>query len=140
MNIKSVFPNFFTCVRKSFINFNNRFKIILTGICALESQIKDIEIKGHEKRSFERFLGGQGSKIVRLDKVLGIGGEGVVIEKELEIEVMQGTNPNGSWGPAENIRLKSKEKKIVALKFVKFEKDDGENFEGQGFVIQAYWK
>ena len=39
---------------------------------------------------------------------------------------------------AENIRLKSKEKKIIALKFVKFEEDDGENFEGQGFVIEDW--
>ena len=123
--------------KNGYKNFNNRLKIILSGICASTSQQKSIEIQGQEKRSFERFLGGQQSKIVELDKVLGIGGEGVVIEKELEITLMEGTmKPIVYVQKAENIRLKSKEKKIVALKFVKFEKDDGKNFEGQGFIIQ----
>ena len=120
------------------MDFNNRVKIILSGICALTSQQKSIEIKGREKKSFKKFLGGQQSKNIRLDNVLGIGGEGVVIEKELEIEVREGTALELGVEKAENIRLKSKEKKIIALKFVKFEKDDGENFEGQGFVIQDW--
>ena len=102
----------------------------------MTSQQKTIEIKGREKKSFKKFLGDQQSKIVRLDKVLGIGGEGVVIEKELEIKVMEGTR---SYDRAENIRLIRKEKKIVAVKFVKFEKDDREKFEGQGFVILVYY-
>ena len=81
------------------MNFNNRFKIILSGICALTNQQKSIEIKGREKKSFKNFLGGHQFKIVRLDKVLGIGGEGVVIEKELEIKVMEGTySYDGSRG------------------------------------------
>ena len=88
--------------------------------------------------SFEKFLGGQQSKIVTLDKVLGIGGEGVVFEKEMEIKLMQGTESNDGK-KVENIRLKSKEKKKVAVKVVRFEKDAGENFEGQGFVIQAHY-
>ena len=116
------------------MNFNNRFKIILSGICASTSQQKSIEIKGHEKRSFERFLGGQKSKIVGLNKVLGIGGEGVVIEKELKITVMEAKD-NYDERKIYNIRLESKEKKIVALKFVPFKKHDRENFIGQGFVI-----
>ena len=87
-------------------------------------------------------MGSQQSKIVGLDKVLGVGGEGVVIEKELEITVMKAfmKETKNSWEKAENIRFKSKEKKIVALKFVKFEKQVGENFEGQGCIIQACWK
>ena len=117
------------------MNFNNRFKIILSGICALTNQQKSIEIKGREKKSFKNFLGGHQFKIVRLDKVLGIGGEGVVIEKELEITVMQGTALNNCDMKAESIRLESKKKKIVALKFVPFKKHDRENFIGQGFVI-----
>ena len=104
----------------------------------MNSQQKSIEIQGYEKWSFERFLGSQQSKIVGLDKVLGIGGEGVVIEKELEIEVRKGTY-NHDKRTVDNIRLKSKEKKIVALKFVKFEKDDEEKIEGQGFIIQAHF-
>ena len=93
----------------------------------MTSQRKEIETQRQEKSSFERFLGGHQSKIVGLEKVLGIGGEGVVIQQELEITVMEGTNGHQR---AKYIKLKSKEKKIVALKFVKFEKDDGENFEG----------
>ena len=114
----------------------------MSGICALTSQQKYIEIQGQEKSSFENFLGGQQSKNVRLDKVLGIGGEGVIIENELEITVMKALmkETKNSWEKAENIRFKSKEKKIVALKFVKFEKHVGENFEGQGCIIQACWK
>ena len=88
--------------------------------------------------SFEKFLGGQQSKIVTLDKVLGIGGEGVVFEKEMEIKLMQGTESDDGK-KVENIRLKSKEKKKVAVKVVRFEKDAGENLEGQGFVIQAHY-
>ena len=83
--------------------------------------------------SFEKFLEGQQSKIVGLDRVLGIGGEGVVFEKELEIKLMKGTESDDRK-KVENIGLKRKEKKIVALKVVRFEKDDGEIFEGQGFV------
>ena len=96
----------------------------------MTSQQKCIEIEGQEKRSFENFLGGQQSKIVGLKKVLGIGGEGVVIEKELQITLMEGWI---SYDPkkAENIRLKSEQKEKVALKFVSFKKDDGENFEGR---------
>ena len=101
----------------------------------MKKQQKSIEIEGQEQMSFENLLGGQQSKIVGLDKVLGIGGEGVVIEKELEITVMKGTT-SYCQKKAESIRLESKEKKIVALKYVKFEKDDAEKFEGQGFVIQ----
>ena len=112
-------------------NFYIRFKIILSGICALKNQQKHIIIQGREKMSFERFLGRQNSKIVDLGKVLGIGGEGVVIQKELEITLMEGTD--NVYKKAENIRLKSKEKKILALKFVNFEKEDGENFQGQDF-------
>ena len=97
------------------------FKIILSGICALNNQQKDIKIEGREEISFENFLGGQNSKNVDLGKVLGIGGEGVVIQQELDITVMEGTT-----------RLKSKEKKIVAIKFVNFEKEDGEDFQGHG--------
>ena len=111
---------------------------MLSGLYGKESQQKDIEIKGREKRSFERFLGNQQSKVVELDKVLGIGGEGVVIQKELKIKVMQGTL-SYDRKKAENMRLKSLEKKVVALKFVSFKKDDGENFEGHGFIILAYF-
>ena len=96
----------------------------------MTSQQKCIEIQGHEKRSFENFLGGQKAKNVGLEKVLGIGGEGVVIEKELEIKVMEAFMQAAESQRSDEITLISKEKKIVALKFVEFDKNDGENFEG----------
>ena len=80
--------------------------------------------------SFERFLGGENCKNVDLGKVLGIGGEGVVIQQELEIILMEGTY-SLDYIKVENIQLKSQEKKTVALKFVNFVKDR-ENFQGQG--------
>ena len=77
------------------------------------------------------FLGVENSKIVELGKVIGIGGEGIVLEKELEIEVMQGTTED--YRRAENIQLKSRRRSITAMKFVKFELDANLNFLGKGF-------
>ena len=76
-------------------------------------------------------MGGQNSKVVDLGKVIGIGGEGIVLEKELEVEIMQGTAKNESK-KAENIRLKSKERSITAIKFVR-DLNANENFQGKGF-------
>ena len=77
-------------------------------------------------------MGGQNSKIVDLGKVIGIGGEGIVLEKELEIEVRQGTTKYSSSKKAENIQLKTNERTITAMKFVKFESDANEDFQGTG--------
>ena len=104
----------------------------------MDNNPKYFEIEDREKWSFENFLNDQQSKIVGLGKVLGIGAEGVVIEKELEIKVMEGTE-SGDKKKAENIRLKNEEQKIVAIKFVKFKKDYEENFEGQGLIIEAQY-
>ena len=90
-------------------------------------------VQDREKKSLELFLGYRDYKIVDLSKVIGIGGEGIVIEKKIEIQVMQGTAENFSTKKAENIRLKSKEKIITAMKFVQFESDNEENFQGSGF-------
>ena len=65
--------------------------------------------------------------------MIGIGGEGIVVEKELEIQIMQGTVMDYFSKKAENIQLKSKERIITAMKFVKFEPDLNENFKGKGF-------
>ena len=92
-----------------------------------------MEVHDKEKISFELFLGAQNSKIVDLEKVIGIGGEGIVLEKDLEIEIMQGTAKDRKSKKAENIQLKSKERSITAMKFVKFEADANEDFQGKGF-------
>ena len=72
---------------------------------------------------------------MELSKVIGIGGEGIVVEKEFEIEIMQGTVKGWGSTKAENIQLKSKERSITAMKFVKFESDASENFKGKGFKL-----
>ena len=92
-----------------------------------------MEVDDKEKISLELFLGFQNLKIVELGKVVGIGGEGIVLEKELEIEIMQGTAKDKYSKKAENIQLKSKKRSITAMKFVKFESDANENFQGKGF-------
>ena len=120
----------------------NRFEIILSGICAFENQQKNFEIEGREKMSFEKFLGSQNSKNVDLGKVLGIGGEGVVIQEELEITLMEADDERVllTYDQAENIVCKSTEKKVVALKFVNFEKEDGEDFQGHGLSNRPNFK
>ena len=70
---------------------------------------------------------------MELSKLIGIGGEGIVVEKELEIKIMHGTAKDLESKKAENMQLKSKEKIITAIKFVKFELDPNENFKGKGF-------
>ena len=46
---------------------------------------------------------------------------------------MQGTVIDRSFKKADYIQLKSKERSITAMKFVKFEQNANESFEGQGF-------
>ena len=65
--------------------------------------------------------------------MIGIGGEGIVVEKELEIEIMQGTYENNMGEKAEKIHLEYRETSITAMKFVKFESRANENFQGQRF-------
>ena len=67
----------------------------------LDGQQKIVEVHDKEKISLELFLGVQNSKIVELGKVIGIGGEGIVVEKELEIEIMQGRRKDWKIGKAE---------------------------------------
>ena len=98
----------------------------------LDGQQKIVEVDDKEKISLELFLGFQNLKIVELGKVVGIGGEGIVLEKELEIEIMQGNARDDVSKKAENIRLKSKKRSITAMKFVKFESYAYEDFQGEG--------
>ena len=80
---------------------------------------EDIELKGNEKFSFLEFLDGKSEKILNLKKILGIGGEGIVLAQKMNTR--------------ENHYEKGWEEKIgrdVALKFVEFEKNDEEDFLG----------
>ena len=65
-----------------------------------------------------RFLNGQNEKIVKLDRILGIGGEGLVLKDEI-------LSRENHYRP----KIENNEKKEVALKFVKFEKMDWDDFD-----------
>lgn len=99
------------------------------GISQSDGHHRIVEVHEKEKISLEMLLGARNSKIVKLGKVIGIGGEGIVIEKELEIEIMQGTKNRGSR-KVENIQSKSIETSMTAMKFVKFESDGYEDLQG----------
>ena len=77
-----------------------------------------LELDGEENKSISNFLNKKNKKIVRLDRILGIGGEGLVLKDEI-------------WTREYHYRTKlgKKEKKEVAVKFVKFEKRDEDDFD-----------
>ena len=116
----------------AFYIISNQDKILLVGISQLDAHQKIVEVDDKEKSSFELFLGVRTSKIVELGKVIGIGGEGIVVEKELEIEIWEGRVEDRWSKKAGDIFLKSRQSSITAMKFVEFEAESNENFQGQG--------
>ena len=90
--------------------------------------MKEIVLDGDEKLSFSKFLAGKSEKRVNLERVLGIGGEGIVLAYKMDTR--------------ENHHKKGWEKKKgrhVAIKFVKFEKDADEDFLGPEFEDKVGW-
>ena len=89
-----------------------------------------MEVTGVEKESLLRFLNGNGAKTVELGKVLGIGGEGIVIRDTREIEVYKGKHEYVDYGVKKyknkKYKLEQTSRREVAIKFVKFELKDGE--------------
>ena len=79
----------------------------------------EIELDGDEKLSFSQFLDAKSEKIVNLERILGIGGEGIVLSHKMN------TRENHF-----KKRWEEKKGRDVALKFVKFEKNDDEDFLG----------
>ena len=65
------------------------------------------------------FLDGQSEKTVRLESILGIGGEGIVLRDKMTTKEH---HYEKGW--------EEKKGREVAVKFVKFEKDENEDFEG----------
>ena len=65
------------------------------------------------------FLDGQSEKTVRLESILGIGGEGIVLSDKMTTKEH---HYEKGW--------EEKKGREVAVKFVKFEKDENEDFEG----------
>ena len=79
----------------------------MRGICDISNTRKEIEATGDERTSFLGLLNGNASKTVKLGSVLGIGGEGIVI-RDIRYKLVR------TFG------------REVAIKFVKFDKQDGE--------------
>ena len=79
----------------------------------------EIELDGDEKLSFLEFLDAKCEKTVNLERILGIGGEGIVLSQKMDTRE---NHFKKGW--------EAKKGRNVALKFVKFEKDDDEDFLG----------
>ena len=80
---------------------------------------QEIEVDEDEKLSFAYFLNGEFEKTVNLKRVLGIGGEGIVLSQKMDTK--ENHYKNG-WD--------EKKGRDVAVKFVKFEKYDYEDYLG----------
>ena len=80
---------------------------------------EEIELEGNEKLSFSKFLNEKSNKTVNLERVLGIGGEGIVLAQKMDTRE---NHYKKGW--------EEKKGRDVALKFVKFEKGDDEDFLG----------
>ena len=106
---------------------------------------KELEATDVEKASFLRFLNGNVSKIVELGKVLGIGGEGIVIRDTREIEEYKGKHEYQKfWSKKKyknkEYKLEQRSRRAVAIKFVKFEKEDGEDLGTEKGYQERLWK
>ena len=91
----------------------NKLKIILTGTLISTKSSEKIELDGHEKSSISNFLDGKSEKTVNLERVLGIGGEGIVLAEKMDTR--ENHYERG---------LEEKKGRDVAVKFVEFVKDE----------------
>ena len=80
---------------------------------------EEIELDGNEKLSFLKFLDGKSEKTVNLQRILGIGGEGIVLAHQMDTKE---NHYEKGW--------EEKKGRDVAVKFVEFEKYDDEDFLG----------
>ena len=97
----------------------NQLKLTLSGYCNRTQRVENFELEGEEKKSFMNFLAGKSEKTVRLERLLGLGGEGIVLSEKMTTKEH---HYEKGW--------EEKKGKEVAVKFVKFEKNEKENFEG----------
>ena len=91
----------------------------MTGTYNLTKNEEEIELAGNEKLSFSKFLAGKSQKIMNMDRILGIGGEGIVLAQKID---NRENHHKRGW--------EEKKGRDVALKFVEFEKYDYEDFLG----------
>ena len=79
----------------------------------------EIELHGKEKMSFLTFLAAKCEKTVNLERILGIGGEGIVLAQKMDTRE---NHYKKGWD--------EKKGRNVALKFVKFKRNGDEDFLG----------
>ena len=79
----------------------------LTGTSILTKSQAEVELEGNEELSFSKFLDGKSEKTVHLERILGIGGEGIVLAHKMD------TKENHY-----KIGLNEKKGRHVALKWV----------------------
>ena len=91
----------------------------LTGTLITTKSFETIELEGNEELSFSKFLDGKSVKKLNLEGILGIGGEGIVLARNMD------TRENHYKNGRETRRGRD-----VALKFVNFEKNGDEDFLG----------
>ena len=89
----------------------------MTGTLISTNRIEEIDLDEHEKLSFSKFLDGKSEKTVNLNRILGIGGEGIVLAQKMDTRE---NHFEKGW--------EEKKGRDVALKFVEFEKDAIEDF------------
>ena len=87
---------------------------------------EEIEHDGYEKISFLEFLDGKSEKTVNLERILGIGGEGIVLSHKMDTRE---NHYERGW-----VEKKGRD---VALKFVKFEKEVNEYFLGREKEVKS---
>ena len=66
-------------------------------ILVRKSSGSSINITGKEKKSFKKFLGRSKAKNVDLERLLGVGGEGIVVEKPGQ-QAMKFVKIRKAWG------------------------------------------
>ena len=89
---------------------------------------EEIELEGNENLSFSKFLNEKSNKTVNLERVLGIGGEGIVLAQKMDTRE---NHYKKGW--------EEKKGRDIALKFVKFEKHDDEDFLGPEKKDERGW-
>ena len=89
----------------------------MTGTLITTKNNEEIELDVNEKKSLLSLLDGKSEKTVNLKRLLGIGGEGIVLRQKMDTREH---HYKRGW--------EEKKRSDVALKFVKFEKGVDEDF------------
>ena len=102
-------------------------KLTLSGCSTATKETENFELDGVEKISFISLLDGQSEKTVRLERILGLGGEGIVLSDKMTTKE---NHYKTGWEPPIGNKETVKKGREVAVKFVKFRKRKKEDLEG----------